>query len=96
MVSVEEKMPFLRWLWQIGVLLQTVKVLGQTLVEEYWNQAHLVALALIVWMASLWHGLLVACSEETDVATVSNELLVTATHMYCKKTTHWRRWCHCL
>jgi hypothetical protein len=48
MVSVEEKMPALQWVCQIEELLQIVWVLDLMLVEEYWNQVHLVALVSIV------------------------------------------------
>jgi hypothetical protein len=48
MVSVEEKMPALQWVCQIEELLQIVWVLDLILVEEYWNQVHLVALVSIV------------------------------------------------
>jgi hypothetical protein len=48
MVSVEEKMPALQWICQIEELSQIAWVLDLMLVEEYWNQVHLVALVSIV------------------------------------------------
>jgi len=48
MVSAEETMLSLQWIWQIEALLQIVRALDQTSVEEYWNQVHLAALVLTI------------------------------------------------